>query len=198
MTDLLREFTPKEIKILDAAVALMAENTSAIGSLKVADIAAYAGIGKGTVYEYFSSKEEILREAIIRFVIIRVEEEWAKAFAKPSFKECVYCAMEEIFEPADGFCIWDLQLLSVLDGATAEDVFMAVKEYCLTRMGEMCKQMLNRGAEEGLFPETSVDKGGQAFVHLFSGLSLFVRVGNKADYKTYMDCGYEMLIKSLQ
>ena len=198
MNNDIRDYSPKEIKILDAAAALMAENTSAIGSLKVADIAAYAGIGKGTVYEYFSSKDEILQEAVIRFVTMRVEEEWAKAFAKPTFKECVYCAMEEMFASADSFCIWDLQLLSSLDKVSAETVFDSVKSFCLKRMSEMCRELLQRGVEEGLFPMPDLEVAGQAFVHLFGGFSLIMRVGDKNKYKDYMDRGYEMLIRSLQ
>ncbi len=48
--------------ILDSAYELFLEERYA--SAKIADIAARAGIGKGTVYEYFSSKEEILLEII--------------------------------------------------------------------------------------------------------------------------------------
>ena len=35
-----------------------------VGSMKVADITARAGIGKGTAYEYFRSKEEIISGAL--------------------------------------------------------------------------------------------------------------------------------------
>ena len=33
-----------------------------LGDLKVSEIAEAAGIGKGTVYEYFPSREELLRD----------------------------------------------------------------------------------------------------------------------------------------
>jgi len=58
-----REYAPKEIDLFDAIVKLLNEEKS-IHELKVADIASAAGMGKGTAYEYFSSKEEIIREAI--------------------------------------------------------------------------------------------------------------------------------------
>ena len=44
--------------ILEAATKIFAEKGFA--AVRVADIAERAGIGKGTVYEYFSSKEELL------------------------------------------------------------------------------------------------------------------------------------------
>ena len=49
---------PKRPRLVEAACAVFAEKGYA--STRVADIAARAGVGKGTVYEYFTSKEELL------------------------------------------------------------------------------------------------------------------------------------------
>ena len=48
----------KRLRLVTAATAVFAERGYA--STRVADIAERAGVGKGTVYEYFSSKEELL------------------------------------------------------------------------------------------------------------------------------------------
>jgi len=48
----------KRPRLVEAASAVFAEKGYA--STRVADIAQRAGVGKGTVYEYFSSKEELL------------------------------------------------------------------------------------------------------------------------------------------
>jgi AcrR family transcriptional regulator len=48
----------KRPRLVEAASAVFAEKGYA--STRVADIAERAGVGKGTVYEYFSSKEELL------------------------------------------------------------------------------------------------------------------------------------------
>ncbi|MHC1722993.1 MAG: TetR/AcrR family transcriptional regulator [Aminipila sp.] len=48
----------KKQKILEAAYLLFSEN--GYKCTKISDIAAKAGIGKGTVYEYFESKESLL------------------------------------------------------------------------------------------------------------------------------------------
>ncbi|MGD8778730.1 MAG: TetR/AcrR family transcriptional regulator [Ignavibacteria bacterium] len=50
----------KEI-ILNAAIKVFAKN--GVRNTKIIDIANTAGVGKGTVYEYFSSKEEIFETA---------------------------------------------------------------------------------------------------------------------------------------
>jgi len=46
-------------EILDAAAQLMAEDGNA--AMRMADIAARAGITKGTIYLYFANKAEVLR-----------------------------------------------------------------------------------------------------------------------------------------
>ena len=51
----------KKNEILLAAMRLFAEK--GVVNSKMADIAIAAGIGKGTIYEYFRSKEEIFGEA---------------------------------------------------------------------------------------------------------------------------------------
>jgi AcrR family transcriptional regulator len=51
----------KDILILDAALKQFTEKGFA--AVRIADIAKDAGVGKGTVYEYFSSKEELLLKA---------------------------------------------------------------------------------------------------------------------------------------
>ena len=48
----------KRPRLVTAATAVFAAKGYA--STRVADIAEHAGVGKGTVYEYFSSKEELL------------------------------------------------------------------------------------------------------------------------------------------
>ncbi len=48
----------KKKSIMDAAFSLFANN--GFSNVKVSDIAEKAGIGKGTVYEYFKSKDDIL------------------------------------------------------------------------------------------------------------------------------------------
>ena len=50
----------RETAISQAALELIAQGASP-AAMKVQDIAQAAGIGKGTVYEYFTSKEEILQ-----------------------------------------------------------------------------------------------------------------------------------------
>jgi len=51
----------KKAEILKAAMGVFAQN--GVAKTKIADIAKAAGIGKGTIYEYFRSKEDIFEKA---------------------------------------------------------------------------------------------------------------------------------------
>ena len=56
------EYQPKEKAIYQAVLALFEEGAD-INNITVAEITGRAGIGKGTAYEYFSGKEEMIAKA---------------------------------------------------------------------------------------------------------------------------------------
>ena len=58
-----KDYSSREIAIFEAMVTLL-NRGKRFHELKVADITAAADMGKGTAYEYFASKEEIMRESI--------------------------------------------------------------------------------------------------------------------------------------
>lgn len=55
----------KRKTILQAAMHIAA--IKGMRNLKIGDIAETAGVGKGTIYDYFSSKEEVLHTAVAEF-----------------------------------------------------------------------------------------------------------------------------------
>ncbi|MEG1944094.1 MAG: TetR/AcrR family transcriptional regulator [Oscillospiraceae bacterium] len=70
------EYSPKEIAIFEGVLQLVSEGNR-LEELKVADIALKAGVGKGTVYEYFDCKEEIIAKAVkyhLDVAVARVEQ----------------------------------------------------------------------------------------------------------------------------
>ena len=58
-----KELAPKVMALYGAVIALLREGAD-LNNVTVAEIAAKAGIGKGTIYEYFSNKEEMIAEAL--------------------------------------------------------------------------------------------------------------------------------------
>lgn len=59
-----RKYAEKELLIFEGFKKIISKNTT-IENIKVSDIAKAAGIGKGTIYDYFKSKDEIIAKSII-------------------------------------------------------------------------------------------------------------------------------------
>ncbi|MDE6016067.1 MAG: TetR/AcrR family transcriptional regulator [Acetatifactor sp.] len=68
-----QEIPPKVLLMYDAVQQLIGEGCS-VSQIRVSSITERAGIGKGTAYEYFDSKEEILVGAFIFYIRSIVDE----------------------------------------------------------------------------------------------------------------------------
>ena len=85
----------RETALYEAALRLIAKGVNP-AAMKVQQIADEAGIGKGTVYEYFASKDEILQGMALYCFdteIARIESTW-------SFLSCVlfvFCVLVSAF-----------------------------------------------------------------------------------------------------
>ena len=71
------ELKPKVKALYDAVLELLNENAD-VNTLTVSDITKRAGIGKGTAYDYFSCKEEIIAGAIIYDAQTQGVESWER------------------------------------------------------------------------------------------------------------------------
>lgn len=58
-----KEYSSKENAVYEAVISLLEEGGD-VNNLTVAEITKKAGIGKGTAYEYFSDKEEMIAKAL--------------------------------------------------------------------------------------------------------------------------------------
>ena len=58
------KYKEKELTIMRALLSLIS-NGASISEIKASDIAREAGLGKGTLYNYFASKEDIFAKTII-------------------------------------------------------------------------------------------------------------------------------------
>ena len=79
-----KKYPPKVVAMNEAVASLWAEGRE-LGDLTVSEITSRAGIGKGTAYEYFSSKEEIIATALEYDLKLQLErliaiEEQSKGF----------------------------------------------------------------------------------------------------------------------
>ncbi|MDD7023869.1 MAG: helix-turn-helix domain containing protein [Oscillospiraceae bacterium] len=88
------ERLPEKVEWMFQAVIDMISEDYDISTIKVADITRRAGIGKGTAYEYFQSKEELIGEAL-DWNFHRQMRELCQAVDKAqSFREKVYTVLD--------------------------------------------------------------------------------------------------------
>lgn len=189
------EYSEKERKILDAAVLLIESKSSSWGSVKVADIAQAAGIGKGTVYEYFSSKVEILQKAICYYIEKEVEESWDEISREMNFHDSVLLAMRRMIRARNCPSIWNPQLLNSLDFDSGKQVIIWVREHCMKYMTKISQLLLSRGVAEGLFPLPDSEWASLSFINLFCGLDFVSHFESDNDtLASYLETEYEMLL----
>ncbi len=70
----MKETRPKVLALYRGVLELLDEGAD-VNGIKVSDITARAGIGKGTAYDYFKSREEIIACALLYDVEQKIEEE---------------------------------------------------------------------------------------------------------------------------
>lgn len=91
------KYTEKQIHIFEGVMTLLREGRQ-IHELKVADIAASSGMGKSTAYEYFSSKDEIIREALTFHLRKSFLELTAYIFQEKTFSKMMQNALDYLEE----------------------------------------------------------------------------------------------------
>ena len=107
--------SPKVAAMYQAVYDLLLEDVD-LTKVKVSDITSKAGIGKGTAYEYFETKEDIIAGAICEYLInfARIIEE--RMYEKASFLE----AIEYLFNIFEEF-----------EGSKEQNVFMKIFLLCI-------------------------------------------------------------------
>lgn len=86
-----KELSPKVLAAYQAIVELFMEGAD-LSSLTVSEITARAGIGKGTVYDYFANKEEMLAGALC----YEMEMACSELYERIRTKENLYERVEQI------------------------------------------------------------------------------------------------------
>lgn len=159
---------PEKVLLMYQAVIDLICDARDVNSLKVSDITARAGIGKGTAYEYFSSKEDIILGALIyecqscvRCIMDGVEE-------KKYFKDKVlyilhwiytngpkHFAFFHIFQTS-GF---NYGVYSVIEAELSDRKIRKIKK----NIEENVSELMESGYKEHIFTETDSEKRKLAF-----------------------------------
>lgn len=152
---------PEKVQKMYEAIAALVEEKKDISALKVQDITSRAGIGKGTAYEYFSSKEEIIVHASL-WLCFQQNQKLAKHLAQlkdfqskymfllewmQTHKEQNELIMKAMKGSFSGACDQVKELLP-------EGLPGLAKEYITNQIN----QLFDQGYEEGVIRQQDVSK----------------------------------------
>lgn len=185
----------KIIAIYSAIEELTAEGAD-LSSMRVCDIAAKAGIGKGTTYEYFSSKEEMLVKAMVYLVGATVKRLLHMMEKQPSFKEAFLLMLDEMEKKTkQRACVVkylsmtkDVNLCEVM-----QDILLMDEEAKAGNPINIMRYLLQRGQREGVLSD--VYSQSYAISAIFSKFLCFMMFLDNELIKK--DCSSEKMKRDL-
>lgn len=135
-----KEQLPEKVRRLYQAVAELVEEGADIAGLKVSDITEKAGIGKGTAYDYFDTKEEIIVYALLYDMEESLTQLEEIIWEKETFAEQVELALHTVDKQiGKGACI--LRFVNLLLDSSQTGAFL--RKVLQERMKkEQCEPLL--------------------------------------------------------
>ena len=149
---------PEKVLAMYQAVVELVREGADVNSMKVSDITARAGIGKGTAYEYFSSKEEIITNGLAFDVMEKRKELAAIVDGPGNFEE----KMEHILDfVEEKFCEKQTFSMLVRIGIGSYEMSEALRaEYERVHADISCRglddvmqRLIYQGVQEGVVKE---------------------------------------------
>lgn len=170
---------PEKVCLMYQAVVEMLNENCDINTMKVSDITARAGIGKGTAYEYFTSKEELITRAIIYDVTEKIELMKQIIEGSGNFRQKVEAILDfiaEKFGENQTFCTL------VRMGTGSYEIAESLKDECRkvqdsiggNQIEEIMDLIMEQGAREGAFGEENIFLRRMAFSSQMLGFATYL------------------------
>ena len=196
-------FSPKEITIFNGVLKLAREGAD-VSKITSQQIAAAAGVGKATIYDYFSSKEEIVMGALM-YSMSDQAAQFAQAMDNtPDFRdkmEIIYTGI--IGRVQDTGSIFHL-LLQVTGGFknSADNICQPLKEQIMEFAG-ILYGVLSDGYHQGVLKTDVTAAENHQYVRMVFISNVFGVASRAKDknlsvsHRQIIDNAYRMLVKSL-
>lgn len=198
---------PEKVLLIYQAVPQMLKEGADINTLKVSEITERAGIGKGTAYEYFSSKEELITRALLFYIEKKVNDIENISESQNSFPDKIHAVLdyvEQNFDDIRGFCM----LVRIGTGSyeisePLKNEYERMQEtFDCRRMDHLIDRMIEQGRQEGILTENNTFLCRMAFASQMMMYTAALLQQEKADLnvpepeklKTFV---YHALVKSL-
>jgi AcrR family transcriptional regulator len=187
----------KKESIYKATLELLANNKQ-IGSIKVADVAVLAGMGKSTVYEYFPDKNTMFSESVL-FYIRKQIEDIDNITEKHDFKTSFYKVFDYAASSLQYKKIMINYLFQIYEGDIPDDIrdneVNAEIDLSIKRVVE---NFWRKGLEEGI-----ISVGTTLRDVIYSALGAFIYLNYSDVYKLHVnydelkDFCYEKFMRGL-
>lgn len=151
---------PEKVLLIYQAVPQMLKEGADINTLKVSEITERAGIGKGTAYEYFSSKEELITRALLFYIEKKVNDIENISESQNSFPDKIHAVLdyvEQNFDDIRGFCM----LVRIGTGSyeisePLKNEYERMQEtFDCHRMDHLIDRMIEQGRQEGILTQNN-------------------------------------------
>ena len=198
------QYSEKEIKIFNAVLELSA-NGHEVYNLTVQEIATQAGIGKGTIYEYFRTKDQILAMTLIYATNnenLRAKEKLDKT---DGFKQKVYMLYDFIIDGINNqFSSYNL----IMSIGGIRYIPLSMREYCMeveiimNKTKELVQEIVECGFKEGLITAPIDSEYLEIVINanlmsIGKASSMMKNLNTNNDLLKTKEYCYHMLIKSL-
>lgn len=173
----------KYTAILAAAVKIFARDGLHKG--KIADVAKAAGVGKGTVYEYFRSKEDIFAAILnqffqqIQWTLDSVNEQSLPADQKIARLLELNLDWFKTTTPEEALIITEIWAQGLRKFHTAEPDHAIIRQY--RAIQEKLMAILEQGAAQGIFRPVESETLALLFMATLDGLGLHFLMNNAMD-----------------
>lgn len=197
-------YSKKEIDIFNGVINLIKKGDN-LYTMKVSDIAKSADIGKGTIYDYFGSKEETISKAFKYYIDSEMKISYMRIMGKESFKEKYY---EILFIIKDSYKSNLFIVSSILSSTGFKEMYKHLADegcstnYFFDSINNIIVHLLEIGKKDGI---VTLEEEPYYFIMAIRGsISTFSHyIGKKEYYKDIsiekaMDTSYRILLKLLK
>lgn len=168
------DLPPKKQLIIGALHDLISAGSSP-ESVTVSQIAAKAGIGKGTVYEYFSCKEDIFKEAVISSAIYHLKNMFSILDSGKSYKDTQIEMADYILKIIHKNKVFFEYMLKGFDSGSEYRFCEIGRDFINTYKDDittLVRSLIQKGMDEGII--SSVPERSKIEFASFSALSYLI------------------------
>lgn len=149
-------------EILDAALKLFTEKGFAAS--RIDDVAALAGVSKGTVYLYFDSKEVLFKEMVKEKVLPQMEKAESLVMTHDgTHAELLEKIAQQWWYALQNTDLSGLPKLIVSEAGNFPDIASFFVENVVQRIRGLFKNIIQQGMDAGEFRQTSATEAARLF-----------------------------------